>query len=201
MGNGVAGVGDEPRAAARRHDRSTGSGCGRRRPVPLAQHLAADRSRDRLLVERPDVGEDRMPVLGGRPDVADLANPGERHLQRPRDRSCRQREHVDRRPQPFQLVLGSDAKPLLLVDDQQTRDPRNSMSSDSRRWVPMTRSTLSQLRDRDHLPLLRRGEEAAQHLDPHRVRAEPLLERREDAAGRAASSAPARPPACRPALP
>ena len=59
-----------------------------------------------------------------------------------------------------------------------TSRPRslNSMSSDSSRWVPMTTSTSPRAHALDHLAGLGRGEEAGQHLDPHRVAGEAVAE-------------------------
>ena len=63
--------------------------------LTFAQHLTADCGRYRLLVNRPDIGEDGVAILGRGSDMADLTNPGEGHFQRARNRRRRQREHID----------------------------------------------------------------------------------------------------------
>ena len=60
-----------------------------------------------------------MSILRWSADVADLADPGERHLERPRNRRRRQGEDVNRRAEALELVLGGHTEPLFLVDDEQ----------------------------------------------------------------------------------
>ena len=87
--------------------------------LAVAQQLAADRGADLLVVVAADVGEDRVPVLGRGEDRGHLADAGERHLQRARDRRGRHREHVDVRAQRLDVLLVLHAEPLLLVDDHE----------------------------------------------------------------------------------
>ena len=56
---------------------------------------------------------------GGRGQVRDVADPEHRHVERPRDRGGRHREHVDARPQGLEPLLHVHAEPLLLVDDHE----------------------------------------------------------------------------------
>ena len=91
----------------------------RKKAWPLAPRLALDRPPDELLVVGADVGADRAPALGRRLDHRDVAQAGERHLQRARDRRRRHREHVDLQLQLAQQLLLLDAEALLLVDDHQ----------------------------------------------------------------------------------
>jgi hypothetical protein len=97
----------------------------RRHPVvhvedlPVAQQLAADRGGDLLVVVAADVGQDRVPVLGRGEDRRHLADPGEAHLQRARDRGGRHGQHVDVGAQRLDVFLVLDAEALLLVDDDQ----------------------------------------------------------------------------------
>ncbi len=65
----------------------------------------------------------------------------QRHVQRPRDRRGRHRQHVDRPPQRLEPLLDLDAEPLLLVDDHQPQVLRTRRRADASRWVPMTMST------------------------------------------------------------
>ena len=73
----------------------------RRHPVvdpedlALAQQLAPHGAEREALVVAADVREHRLAVLGRRVDRAHLADAGERHLERARDRRRRHREHVD----------------------------------------------------------------------------------------------------------
>ena len=87
--------------------------------LTLAQQLAADRGGDLLVVARTDVREDRMPVLGRGLQRRHLADAGDRHLERARDRRRAHREDVDVRLELLERVLVLDAEALLLVDDQQ----------------------------------------------------------------------------------
>ena len=48
-----------------------------------------------------------------------VADAGERQVERPRDRRRRQRQHVDLAAQLLEPLLGGDAEALLLVDDDQ----------------------------------------------------------------------------------
>ncbi len=88
--------------------------------LPLTEHLSPDRSGHRLLVVGTDVGQDGMPVLGGSSDLTDLTDTGECHLQRPRNWSRGECEHVNRSTQCLQFVLGRDTETLLLVDNEET---------------------------------------------------------------------------------
>ena len=54
--------------------------------LPLAQQLAPDRLRHGARVVLVDVGEDRLAILGRRVDERQVADAGERHLERARDR-------------------------------------------------------------------------------------------------------------------
>ena len=87
--------------------------------LALARHLALDRPRDQLLVVGADVGAHRPPALGRRLDHRDVAQPGEAHLQRARDRRRREREHVDLQLELAQQFLLLDPEALLLVDDHE----------------------------------------------------------------------------------
>ena len=60
-----------------------------------------------------------MPVLGRRRERRHLADAGDRHLERARDRRRAHREDVDVRLELLQRVLVLDAEALLLVDDEE----------------------------------------------------------------------------------
>ena len=87
--------------------------------LALAQQFAADGGADLLLVVGADEGQDRVPLLRRREDRRHLADAGDRHLQRARDRRRGHRQHVDVGAQLLQLLLVLDAEALLLVDDDQ----------------------------------------------------------------------------------
>ena len=63
--------------------------------LALAQQLAPDRLGGGAVVVLADVGEDRLAVLGRRVHERQVADAGERQLERARDRRGGEREHVD----------------------------------------------------------------------------------------------------------
>ena len=67
--------------------------------LALAQQLAPDRLGDRAVVVLADVGEDRLARLGRGLHQREVADAGEAHLERARDRRRGEREHVDVRAQ------------------------------------------------------------------------------------------------------
>ena len=89
--------------------------------LPAAVELAQDRVADEPGRRLGDPGLDRQAVLGRRLDHAQVADPGEGQVERPRDRRGGQREHVDLVAEPLEPLLGGDAEALLLVDDDQAR--------------------------------------------------------------------------------
>ena len=52
-----------------------------------------------------------------------VADPGQRQVERARDRRGRQRQHVDLAPELLEPLLGGDAEALLLVDHDQAEVP------------------------------------------------------------------------------
>ena len=89
--------------------------------LAFAQDLASDRRRHLLVAAGTDEREDRMPVLRWRRQGRHLADAGDRHLQRARDRGRAHREDVDVRLHLLERVLVLDAEALLLVDDHQAQ--------------------------------------------------------------------------------
>ena len=87
--------------------------------LAAALHLGADRARDHRRVELDDVGLDREAIARRRLDDRHVADAGERHVQRARNRRRRHRQHVDPLAQLLDALLVRDAEPLLLVDDEQ----------------------------------------------------------------------------------
>ena len=91
--------------------------------LALAQQLAAQRLADGALVELADVGEDRLAVRRRGLDHREVPDPGEGHLEGPRDRARGEREHVDARREALDGLFVRDAESLLLVDDEQAEAP------------------------------------------------------------------------------
>ena len=87
--------------------------------LPVAQQLAVDRGGDLPVVVRADEGQHRVALLRRGGDRGHLADAGDRHLQRARDRRRRHRQHVDLGAQRLEVLLVLDAEALLLVDDDQ----------------------------------------------------------------------------------
>ena len=145
--------------------------------LPTALVLALERVLDELLVELADVGTDRAATLGRGLDHRDVAQAGERHVQRARDRRRRQREHVDLEPELPQQLLLRDAEALLLVDDDEPevlRDhvPReHAVRPDQRRRPCPRRSRPAPASCPSRPP------EARDHLDVDREVAVALAER------------------------
>ena len=113
-------------ADARQHPAQlVGLGLDRLDPVvdvedlPAAVELAQDRVADEPGRRLGDARLDRQPILGRRLDDAQVADPGEGQVERPRDRRRRQGQHVDLATELLEPLLGGDAEALLLVDDDQ----------------------------------------------------------------------------------
>ena len=89
--------------------------------VDLAPSLQLSRDclADQLVLVRGDVGLDRLAFFGRSLDDAHVSDPTHRHVQRPRDRSRRQRKHVELGAQLLQPLLLHHAEPVLLIDDEQ----------------------------------------------------------------------------------
>ena len=99
--------------------------------LPAARVLALERLLDELLVVLADVGLDGPAALRRRLDHVMSRMPGERHLQRARDRRRAHRDDVDLELQLAQQLLLLDAEALLLVDDQQPEVLRAHVAAES----------------------------------------------------------------------
>ncbi len=144
--------------------------------LPAARQLALDRLLDELLVVLADVRLDRPPALRRRLDHGDVADAGDRHLQRARDRRGAHRDHVDAQLELAQQLLLLDAEALLLVDDQQAEVLRAHVARQQAVGADEDVDlALAELVDRDLL--LGRRAEARDVLDRERVVLEPLGER------------------------
>ncbi|MBM7804099.1 hypothetical protein JOE58_003350 [Curtobacterium luteum] len=87
--------------------------------LSLAEELTADRGRDLQVGLRADEGQDRVAVLRRGRERAHLADAGDRHLERARDRGRGHRQDVHVGLELLELVLVLDAEALLLVDDDE----------------------------------------------------------------------------------
>ena len=168
--------------------------------LALAQQLAPDRLRHRAFVVLADVGEDRLAVLGWGLHQRQVANAGEAHLERARDRGRRQREDVDVGPQSLDLLLVLHAEPLLLVDDEQPEVLELDVVGEQP-VRPDHHVDLAGLHALDHRVLLAGRQEPRDHLDPHRVAGEPFAERLAVLVREQGGRDPGSRPACRPAPP
>ena len=95
-------------------------------PVVHIEHLSLSRqfpaiaSRIRLGIESDDLGANGQAARRRRVDNRQVPDPGKGHLQRARDGSRRERQHVHLRAQLFQAFLMANAEPLLFVDNDQS---------------------------------------------------------------------------------
>jgi hypothetical protein len=90
--------------------------------------LALERRADQVLVVLADVCSDRASALGRRLDDRDVAEAGERHVERARYRRRGQRQYVDLQAERAQQLLLLDAEALLLVDDDQAEVLRDDVA-------------------------------------------------------------------------
>ena len=144
--------------------------------LTAAFHLVSDGAPHDFLVELHDVGLDRQPILRRRFDDRHIADAGERHVERPRNRGRRHREDVDALLELFDFFFVRDAEALLLVDDEETevselhvfrQQPVRAYDNfDFARGEVVERGLLLRLRA-----------EAADHVDPDRERSEPIVQR------------------------
>ena len=87
--------------------------------LAAAIELADDRVADQPGRRLGDPRLDRQPILRRRLDDAQVPDPRERQVERPRDRRGRQGQDVDLALELLQALLGGDPEALLLVDDDQ----------------------------------------------------------------------------------
>ena len=168
--------------------------------LTLAQQLAPDRFRGGVVVVLAHVGEDRLAVFGRRVHEREVADAGERQLQRARDRRGGEREHVDVGAHVLDALLVLHAEALLLVDDEQAELRHLHVVGEQPVGADhhVDRAGFEVAGDRR---LLLRRQEAREHLHPHRVVGEPLAEGLAVLAREQRGRERAPSPACRPAPP
>ena len=86
---------------------------------PPRSSSRAKRLLEQRVVPRLDEGQDRRTVPRRRLDQRQVAEAGEREVQRARDRRRGQREHVHREPERLEPLLVPHPEAMLLVHDQQ----------------------------------------------------------------------------------
>ena len=96
--------------------------------LAAALGLPLERMLDELLVVLPDVRPDRTAPLGRSLDHRDVAEAGERHVQRAGNRRRAQRQHVHLQAQLPQQFLLRDAEALFLVDDDEAEIRRDDVA-------------------------------------------------------------------------
>jgi hypothetical protein len=138
--------------------------------------LPDDRLADDVIAPLDHVGLDRLPVLWRRLDDADVAHPGQGHVERARDRCGRHREHVHLGTHRLEPLLVAHAEAMFLVDDDkaQVAEPDILLQHAVRADHDVDIPALDAL---DGLLLLGRKPEARQHLDLHGEGREALAER------------------------
>ena len=143
--------------------------------LAAALQFLLDRRLNQLEIPVRDHGLNRHAVFWRRLDHAHVAQPDQRHVQRPRNRRRRHGEHVHLRPHLLDSFLVAHSEALLLVHHQQTEIGElhvlgeQPMRADQDVHLP--RFDLQQ----DFLDLLCRAE-AADHLNRYWERRKPLLE-------------------------
>ncbi len=98
--------------------------------LAAALGLALEGALDELFVVLAHVRADRAAPFRRCLDDRDVAQAGERHVQRARDRRRGQREDVDLEPQRAQELLLGDAEALLLVDDHEAQLLRDHVAGE-----------------------------------------------------------------------
>ena len=88
--------------------------------LTAALHLAQNRLLNQPRVIFQHKALHRISVLRRLFQHAHIADAGKCHIQRARDRRCREREHIDAVKHRFEALLSRDAEALFLVNDRQT---------------------------------------------------------------------------------
>ena len=143
---------------------------------PPRSLLAHDRPLDDLLVVLADVRLDGSAPLGRRLDHGDVADAGQRHLQRARDRRGAHGDDVDAQLELAQQLLLLDAEALLLVEDQEA-EVLGAHVATEHAVGPDEDVGPAFVEPRDRFTLLGGAAEAADVVDGEGVVLQPLGER------------------------
>ena len=143
--------------------------------LTAAAHLQANRRTHHVGVVLPHVHDHGTTPGRRRGNQAHVAHAARGHLHGSRNRRCREREHVDLHAQVFELLLVLHTKALLLVDDHHAQvlgvhiGRKQAVRADEH----INRALGKRL---ERALLLRRGTEAAEHLDLQAKRGKTLKE-------------------------
>ena len=143
--------------------------------LSLPPQLVSDRLGNQRVIEFGDVGDNRFAKFGRRRDNTDIAHPHQGQMQGPRYRCCRQRQHIHRAFQPFQLLLVLDAEPLLFIEYQKPQ----IVECDVLLQQPVRADhdiDFARLEILDDGPLLTAGSETTQTCHIDRIFLEPAAE-------------------------
>ena len=187
-------------APSRRSSRSSRSGCGRRRPGPprsISRAKASSSSASSHGSTNVRIGERSR---GRRLDQGQVAESGEREMERAGDRRGGEREHVHRQAERLEPFLVLHAEAVLLVHDQQPEVLELHVSREqpmrADHDVDLAAPPVARAPSSAPVPS---GTARAPRPSPENPPAAPRRCAR--AARRESWSAPAPPPACRPAPP
>ena len=89
--------------------------------LATAQQLTPDRSSDLSILIRANVSKHRQAVFRRRGQRGHFTNARNGHLQRTRNRRCRQTQHIHIGTQRLQRLFVFDTETLLLIDDDQSQ--------------------------------------------------------------------------------
>ena len=143
--------------------------------LPTALQFLLERRLNQFLIPVRDHGLNRHAIFRRRLNHAHIAQPGQRHVQRARNRRGGHGQHVHLLAHLFQPLFVPNAKALFLVHNQQSQIGeldvlrKNAMGADQNVDLPGFRLLQNFL-------LLFRAAEAADHLDRDRERRKALPE-------------------------
>ena len=135
--------------------------------LPAALYLAAYRVAEYAPVVLHDEGLHRQAILRRLVDRRHVAYAGKRHVERSRYGRCRQRENIDAAAHFLYVLLVANAEALLLVDDEKPE----VFEFDILLQKPVSADNevaLAGFQVFERFTYLRRGAEAAEHLDGDR---------------------------------
>ena len=144
--------------------------------LTLAQQFTADGLDRHAFIPATDVRENRLSVGGWRLQQRHVANSNQAHLQRPRNRRGRQRQHIDVVFQLLHRFFRLNTEALFFVDHEQTKVLEDdavlqqSMRSDHA-------INFAVLQSLEHDLGFLGGEEATQYLNANRIASEAVGER------------------------
>ena len=143
--------------------------------LPRPVELPRQRLLDERVVPRLDERQHGGTVFGRRLEQRQVAQSGEREVQRAGDRRRRERQHIHRELQRLQSLLVPHPEPVLLVHDEQAQ----VVKPDVARQQPVRADHqvhLPPLQALDDAPRVARAAKTRQHFDAHGIVGQPLAE-------------------------